>query len=301
MKRTLPFLLSLSALLVTACGEVSEPRPLLIAHRAGSGYWPENSRTAVLGSIQRRYPGIEVDVTLTKDGVPVLAHDPWLNETLCTTVDGAPLPGRVLIKDLMLEQLREGYRCGGVANPDAPEAQVVADTLMTLDELLDALAEAPEMLLHLDLKCQPELTPSAEEFAEQIMTRWWAHGLPNPMYVDSGWPEVLEAFRARGPVTTTLSWPKFPAEDSATLIVLEHELITRVGANDMVAAALKAGSDGVVIPYQMADQHLVEIAHREGLKVQLFAPNTRELLEYFCDWPVDVLITDFPEEAPCLR
>lgn len=201
----------------------------------------------------------------------------------------------------MLEELREGYRCGGVANPDAPDAQVVADTLMTFDEVLDALVDAPEMLVHVDLKCQPELTPSAEEFAKQIMTRWHAHGLPNPMYVDSGWPEVLEAFRAHGPVTTTLSWPQFPAEESTAPIVVGHELLTRVGANDMVAAALKAGSDGVVIPYQMADQYLVDLAHQEGLKVQVFSPNTRELLEYFCDWPVDVLITDFPEEAPCLR
>jgi glycerophosphoryl diester phosphodiesterase len=301
MNRPRLLLLSLSTLLVAACGDTSAPRPTLIAHRAGSGYWPENSRTAVLESIQHRYPGIEVDVTLTRDGVPVLAHDPWLNETLCTTVTGAPLPGRVLIQDLMLEELREGYRCGGVKNPDAPEAQVVADTLMTLDEMLDALAEAPEMLVHLDLKCEPELTPPPQAFAEQIMKRWHARGLPNPMYVDSGLPEVLEAFRAHGPVTTTLSWPWFPAGSSATSIVLGHEMLSRLGANDMVAAALKAGSDGVVIPYQMADRHLVEMAHREGLKVQMFSPNTRELLEYFCDWPVDVLITDFPEEASCLR
>jgi glycerophosphoryl diester phosphodiesterase len=130
----LRLLLSLSTFLVAACGEAPAPRPTLIAHRAGSGYWPENSRTAVLGSIQRHYPGIEVDVTLTKDGVPVLAHDPWLSETLCTTITGAPLPGRVLIQDLMLEELREGYRCGGVQNPDAPEAKVVADTLTNCSE-----------------------------------------------------------------------------------------------------------------------------------------------------------------------
>jgi len=37
------------------------------------------------------------------------------------------------------------------------------------------------------------------------------------------------------------------------------------------------------------------------MPVQLFSPNTRELLESCCDWPVDVVITDFPEEAPCLR
>jgi glycerophosphoryl diester phosphodiesterase len=284
-----------------ACGVAPEPRPTVIAHRAASGYWPENSRTAVLGSIQRRYAGIEFDVTLTRDLVPVLAHDPWLSQTLCTTADGAPLPGQVLIQDLTLAELREGYRCGGVVNASAPDAQVLADTVMTLDEVLDALADAPEMLVHVDLKCEPGLTPSAEDFAEQILGRWQARQLPNPMYVDSGLPEVLEAFRARGPVTTSLSWPRFPAGGDATSIVLGHEALMLLGLDDMVTAALRAGSDGVVVPYQLADRAMVERAHRHGLKVQLFSPNDRKLLEYFCDWPVDVIITDFPEEAPCLR
>jgi glycerophosphoryl diester phosphodiesterase len=291
----------LAALLATACGGASEPRPVVIAHRAAAGTWPENSRTAILGSIERGFPGMEFDVTLTRDEVPVLAHDPWLSETLCTTADGAALPGRVLIQDLTLRELQEGYRCGGVPNPDTPEAEVVADTVMTLDEVLDALAAAPEMLVHVDLKCEPGLTPSAEAFAEQILGRWQARGLPNPMYVDSGLPAVLEAFRARGPVTTSLSWPWFPAGSSGSSIVLKHELLTRLGLDNMVEAARRAGADGVVIPYQMADQRLARLANQEGLKVQVFSPNTRELLEYFCDWPVDVLITDFPEEAPCLR
>ncbi len=291
----------LVALLATACGGASEPRPIVVAHRAAGGSWPENSRTAIRESIARGFPGIEFDVTLTRDEVPVLAHDPWLSETLCTTADGAPLPGRVFIQDLTLRELQEGYRCGGVPNPDAPDAEVVADTVMTLDEVLDALVAAPEMLVHVDLKCEPVLTPSAEAFAEQILGRWQARGLPNPMYVDSGLPAVLKAFRARGPVTTSLSWPWFPAGESATSIVLKHEMLTRLGLENMVDAALQADAEGVVIPYQMADQRLVRLAHHEGLKVQVFSPNTRDLLEYYCDWPVDVLITDFPEEAPCLR
>jgi glycerophosphoryl diester phosphodiesterase len=291
----------LVALLATACGGASEPPPVVVAHRASASLWPENSRTAIHGSIERGFPGIEFDVTLTRDEVPVLAHDPWLNETLCTTADGAPLSGRVFIQDLTLEELQQGYLCGGVPNPDMPDAEVVADTLMTLDEALDALVAAPEMLVHVDLKCEPNLTPSAEAFAEQIMGRWHARGLPNPMYVDSGLPEVLEAFRARGPVTTSLSWPWFPAGESATRIVLDHELLTRLGADNWVHAARRAGADGVVIPYQMADEHLIKMAHHEGLKVQVFSPNTQELLEYFCDWPMDVLITDFPQEAPCLN
>lgn len=299
MRGTLP--LCLVALLATACGPGQGERPAVIAHRAGGGYWPENSRTAVRRSIERRYPGLEFDVTLTKDLVPVLAHDPWLSEKLCTTAEGAPLPGRVMIQDLTLAELQAGYRCGGVADPSTPGVELVADTVATLDEALEALEAAPDMVVHVDLKCEPGLTPPPEAFAEQIMSRWQARGLRNPMYVDSGLPEVLAAFRARGPVTTTLSWPWFPAGSSPVTLVLGKELLSRLGVEDMVAAAKEAGAHGVCLPYQLADRHAVEYARREGLAVQLFSPNTRSTLEYFCSWPVDVLISDYPEEAPCLR
>ena len=50
--------------------------PLIIAHRAGGGQWPQNSRTAVMNCIDKgrardpakRYHGIEIDIVLTKDG-----------------------------------------------------------------------------------------------------------------------------------------------------------------------------------------------------------------------------------------
>ena len=56
--------------------------PLVIAHRAGGGQWPQNSRTAVLHCIDRAWAGIpnyidgmEMDIVLTKDGIPVILND----------------------------------------------------------------------------------------------------------------------------------------------------------------------------------------------------------------------------------
>jgi glycerophosphoryl diester phosphodiesterase len=293
--------LLLASLLAAGCGPAEVPRPTVIAHRAGASYWPENSRTALRGSIERGFPGVEFDLTLTKDLVPVVAHDPWLSETLCTTADGAALTGRVMIQDLTLAELQAGYRCGGVADPSSPGAVVVADTVMTFDDALDILEAAPGMLVHLDLKCEPGQTPPADAFAEQILGRWRAKGLPNPMYVDSGLPEVLAAFRARGPVTTTLSRPFFPAGESATARVLALELIQRLGVNDVIAEAKAAGADGLCMPYQIVDPHLADVAKRSGLKVQIFSPDTGSLLGHFCRWPVDVIISNAPGEAPCLR
>jgi glycerophosphoryl diester phosphodiesterase len=116
--------------------------PVVVAHRAGAGSFPENSRAAVLGALAAGYRGIEVDLVLTRDLVPVLSHDPWLHATLCTRTDGTPLPERprTLIRDLTLEELQRNFRCGGVRDPANPDALVLAETHMTFQEMLEAAA-----------------------------------------------------------------------------------------------------------------------------------------------------------------
>ena len=99
-----------------------EPKPqnpaLVIAHRAGGGQWPQNSRTAVLHCIERaqaetpqnRIDGLEMDIALTRNGIPVLSHEPWVHTTLCTTASGEPIRERVLIRDKTLEELQHQRR-----------------------------------------------------------------------------------------------------------------------------------------------------------------------------------------------
>ena len=83
----------LAACYISTTDELKSERhnsPLIIAHRAGGGQWPQNSRTAVMNVIARagakdpakRYHGMEIDIVLTKDGHPVLSHDPWVHTTL---------------------------------------------------------------------------------------------------------------------------------------------------------------------------------------------------------------------------
>ena len=52
-----------------------------IAHRGASGYYPENTMLSFTKAAAMGCDGIETDVQLTKDGVPVLCHDEELNRT----------------------------------------------------------------------------------------------------------------------------------------------------------------------------------------------------------------------------
>jgi glycerophosphoryl diester phosphodiesterase len=49
-------------------------QPLIVAHRGDSADYPENTRAALAGKVD----GIELDVRLSRDGVPLICHDDTL-------------------------------------------------------------------------------------------------------------------------------------------------------------------------------------------------------------------------------
>src|SRR5262245_57215457 len=92
MKSPLTLAAIAAVILAAGCGALAPPGdPLVVAHRSGAGNWPENSRTAVRGAVAAGYGGIEFDLVLTSDRIPVLSHDAALNPQLCTRADGTAL------------------------------------------------------------------------------------------------------------------------------------------------------------------------------------------------------------------
>ena len=70
---------------------------------------------------------------------------------------------------------------------------------MTLDEVLEALKNAPEMVLYLDVKIDGDITVSAEAYAGAISKRLEAARLPNRLYIEGPSAESLSAFRSAIP------------------------------------------------------------------------------------------------------
>lgn len=284
------------------CGFIhTEGRPTVEAHRGGAGYWPENSAAAVEYALSEGLPAVEFDIVLTADGVPVINHDPWLNEVTCTTTAGETLGERVYIQELDYATLSAGYVCGGVADPEMPDASLAAAPLMTLAELLEKATVYPDVLLHHDVKYEPGLTPDPATMAEAILAVRADLGSPNPWYVTANLPEALAAFEsAEADVETSLSWPYFAPDGSDVGTALANELTTLFGVEDPIAQAVDQGFDGLALPYQLISWPLVERAQAHGLKVQVWTVNSEALLDEYCRWPVDAVITDYPKDAPCL-
>ncbi|MDF3036023.1 MAG: ugpQ [Paucimonas sp.] len=58
------------------------PYPKVVAHRGGGKLAPENTLAAMRCGLHHGFRAVEFDVMLSRDGVPVLMHDPELGRTV---------------------------------------------------------------------------------------------------------------------------------------------------------------------------------------------------------------------------
>ena len=287
-------------------GCVAGPPPMLEAHRTGAGYWPENSEYGVAQALAAGLEGIEIDLVLTADLVPVLHHDPALSVEHCTRADGRRFDGELLIRDLSLAELQEGYRCGGLRLPEHPQAAVVDAPVVTLDRVLEQLRDDArhDLVVHLDIKQEPGLTLPPSAFAEAIVGRWVEADLPQRVHLSSNLPDTLAAVRAEAAargvsLETTLIWPRFPVGGSTSAVALRREGARLTGSDDYVSIAEAAGVDHIAVAWELADVQQLGAARRAGIGTMVWTPNEPRVIDRIARrWPVDVVITDYPGRQP---
>ena len=274
--------------------------PLIEAHRAGAGYWPQNSASAVNGAIRSGFEGLEVDLGLTRDGVAVLHHDPFLSSPSCSRANGAELSERVRLDQLRLGRLQDTYVCGGAPDPDFPGAEVVAEPVMAFPEFLAMLEGADSrMQVHLDVKFEPGWTRPAEDFAQAILDPWWASELPQPLVVTANTSVALVAFenhaRVNGRDLTTLRiHPLAPVDSSAVAVGLGAEADRLLGKADYLALIDEAQADGIAVNFEVAEREQLAWVQAAGFQTALWTVNEADALRFYAQWPVDFLITDYP-------
>lgn len=282
-----------------------DPPPRVYLHRAGGAVWPENTLTAINNAIAWRDPagrpvqGIEVDIELTADHVPIVFHDPWLSPETCRHTDGTPLTERIPLTEITAAALRADYRCGPPALTDQPAHR---EPIATLDDLIAALAAAPELAVFLDVKIDPPLTPGADAFAPAILTRWRAARLQNPLALEGPDPAALAAFRAAAgdhPVELYLSYPAFTAQNNWTLTGLFQRARVRLMPAAPTDDARAAGADAIMSMPDVITWHAARRARRAGLGVAMFFTAPRPDTARYCAWPVSALLVKHPADGRC--
>ncbi len=118
----------------------------VIAHRGNSSQAPENTKAAFLSGLDAGAQGTELDVHLTRDGIPVVIHDPTLDRT--TNGQGA-------IADLQWRELAH-LDAGAWFGPEFEGQRIMrlSEALMLLDH--------KDHLINVELKSGKQIDPEYE-------------------------------------------------------------------------------------------------------------------------------------------
>jgi glycerophosphoryl diester phosphodiesterase len=140
-------------------------RPLILGHRGASAVAPENTLPAFRRARELGADGVELDVTLTRDGVPVVIHD----DTVDRTTNGHGEIRRMTIAEV--KHLDAGSWKG---------EQFRGETIPTLAEVFDGLADwleprasvrAPSGVVNVEIKSATLGTDGVERSVVNLISQ----------------------------------------------------------------------------------------------------------------------------------
>jgi glycerophosphoryl diester phosphodiesterase len=245
------------------------PWPQVIAHRGDSGQVPENTRLAIESAIDIGVDMVEVDVRLTKDGVPVLIHYARLEHT--TT-------GRGLVADHTWEEI-QGLDAGVWRG-----SEFAGEPVPSLQEVLDLTRG--RVPLNLDFQTSDAVPPGVAMVRDAGMT---GDVVVSGCRVDCF--EIMAA--ATNEITTLLNPDNLPAgidPPEAKMDPAEALAVVRRG----VDAAGALGAAGINLEHSFADTAVVARAREVGLGVWVWVVDDEARFAELIDMGVTAVTTNRP-------
>ncbi len=235
----------------------------IIAHRGASKYAPENTMPAFELAYEMKADGIETDVQMTRDGVPVLIHD----ETLQRTTNG-----HGFVKDMDWKDL-EYLDAGNYFSPK------FADTrLPTLEQFL-AWASDKALYINLELKNDKVDYKDLEVKVLDLLRKF---EMKNRTTISSFNPESVKRMR------------KLDANlDVALLRSRKHP--------DLAQYAKDLGASSLHVKHTLLNRSLIEACGNLNLPVRIYTVNSTLLIRKGLRYNCAGIITDVPDKAIFIR
>lgn len=299
--RLVVVLTAIALLVPLSATSAQAPEFDLQAHRGGRGETTEESLRAFAKSLELGVSTLELDIVITKDGQPLVWHDPTIDAEKCVDTGPAssgdpqyPYVGK-LVHELTLAQIRT-LDCGRLL-AEFPRAEVVRDNKIAILPEVFALADSYGAAVRYNIETKVEADKPSNSAEPQ-------------QFVDV----VLGAVRSAGKVDAveiqSFDWRTLPmvhqAEPSIPLVALYNEetwvldspwlaVIDAAAVGDPMIGALMVGANMVSPRYQLVTgKPYVDHAHALGLKVIPWTVNDAEAMREQIGYGVDGIITDYP-------
>ena len=285
----------------------------LQGHRGARGLRPENTLAAFSFALATGVTTLETDLAVTKDGVLVISHDPFLNPDLVRGPDGRWIAGRgAPIHSLTLAELKR-YDIGRLDPGSAyarqfPEQRAEdGERFPTLDELFALVkSKSRPARLNIETKITPDNvgeTVDAETFAQLTVDAIRGSGLAGEATIQSFDWRTLVAAKTRAPEIETVCLT-IETEGNDTVRRAADKPSPWLAGFDLRAhdgslpRIVKAAGCGTWSPFwRNVTAASVSESQALGLKVLPWTVNDPRDIARMIDMRVDGVITDYPDRA----
>jgi glycerophosphoryl diester phosphodiesterase len=267
------------ALVVSGAVEAGSPPASfdVQGHRGARGLAPENTLPAFAKAIELGVTTLELDVQITRDGIPVVHHDDRLNSRLCLSAGGGKVTRRP-VSQVDYEEIAN-LDCGSRRAKGFPHQELFPGArIPRLTEVLE-LAQSASYAVWVSIEIKQsigKLPLPLSEAVDRIVLEIEEAALAERTIIQSKWGEVLVAVRERAPG-------------------LERSLVVRIAKSE---PWVETGVATIVSrKRRFLRRREVEELQQRGVRVIPWTVNKSETIEKLMDWGVDGVITDYPDRA----
>jgi glycerophosphoryl diester phosphodiesterase len=254
---------------------LSSKPPLIIAHRGASAVAPENTLAAFRRALEIGADGIELDVRLASDGVPVVIHDATLQRT------GSVRGAIAQMTSAQLANADVGSWFNG-ARPEQAREEYAREFVPSLERVFQlVLDRKPEnFTIYVELKTDGKSSDLPQSIAD-LIKRYRFHDRVVIVSFD------LDALRQ-----TKLSDSSI---GTGALFAPRHGAGTGLRAEKIMALAIESGADEILLHRLIARPRLINSAIRNDFKVVVWTADDAVWLKRARELGVHALITNDPD------
>lgn len=230
-------------------------KPKIIAHRGFSHYAPENTLASCITALDHHADYLEIDVQLSKDGIPVVIHD----TTLERTVHDVPT-GRVI--DFTAFQLT-GMDAGKWFHPD-----FIGTPISLLDDILNLPRHKTGLFMEIKGEdCEPKAIVQA------VLARLKLQKDADVVIIGSYYPDILEEVLSAKP----------------------HQPVLGIADEEVwLEYFLDKGFKHLALDYRMLNEEMVKKLVVQGIRIWSFTVDDYHIAHDLVTWGVEGIITNNP-------
>ena len=256
-------------------------RPLVIGHRGASGLAPENTLAAFRLATRLGADGVELDVHLSAEGVPIVIHDKRVNRTTnsrgavsrCTVQELQSLDAGTWFERRLARRPRTRMMTRRLTG-----SSFAGEPLPTLEDALTFFESAVFERIYVELKGNVASRELLLDRVLSLVRRSRLHRSVTLLSFDHA--IIRRAKESDGGLRT-----------AATFAASGRRLVS---TRSIIRAAEDARVDEVALHFGLVTRRRVDALHERGIAVSVWTVNSKLAMRRVTACGVDSIMTNFP-------